>query len=75
MEGNVLIQKRVDATEKELNSIQDSIFNGEVVTELSHTGNHYLESPLSFRLKTTGRRLAPKINGNRLLKSKKPSRK
>ena len=31
MEGNVLIQKRVDAIEKELNSIQESIFNGEVV--------------------------------------------
>ena len=28
---NVLIQKRVDDIEKELNSIQESIFNGEVV--------------------------------------------
>ena len=31
MEENVLIQKRVDDIEKELNSIQESIFNGEVV--------------------------------------------
>ena len=32
MEENVLIHKRVDDTEKELNSIQEGIFNGEVVT-------------------------------------------
>ena len=31
MEENVLIKKRVDDIEKELNSIQESIFNGEVV--------------------------------------------
>ena len=31
MEENVLIQERVDNVEKELNSIQESIFNGEVV--------------------------------------------
>ena len=68
MEENVLIKKRVDDIEKELNSIQESIFNGEVVANRKPLS-------LSFRLKTTGRQPAPKINGNRLLKNKKPSRK